>query len=168
MDITLITEAAPDGKKLNIREGMTLEELVKEQGPFKYDILLARVNGIDTELTEKLNEGDTVKLLDMRMQSANIAYQRGVTFIYLIAVRENLFRVTRHENDTAAVPVGIDNVQDICLGRDIETCQRLIEKKDIRLLHQDRCKRQSLLHTAGHPLDLDINEFGHLESGDIG
>ncbi|MBE6029468.1 MAG: nucleoside kinase [Clostridiales bacterium] len=88
MDITLITEAAPDGEKLNIRDGMTLEELVKEQGPFKYDILLARVNGIDTELTEKLNEGDTVKLLDMRIQSANIAYQRGVTFIYLIAVRE--------------------------------------------------------------------------------
>ena len=88
MNITLITEAAPGGEKLNIKEGMTLEELVKEQGPFKYNILLARVNGIDTELTEKLNEGDTVKLLDMRMQSANIAYQRGVTFIYLIAVRE--------------------------------------------------------------------------------
>ena len=88
MDIKLITEAAPDGEKLNIREGMTLEELVREHGPFKYDILLARVNGIDTELTAKLNEGDTVKLLDMRTQSANIAYQRGVTFIYLIAVRE--------------------------------------------------------------------------------
>ena len=88
MNIKLITEAAPDGEKLNIREGMTLEELVREQGPFKYDILLARVNGTDIELTAKLNEGDTVKLLDMRTQSANIAYQRGVTFIYLIAVRE--------------------------------------------------------------------------------
>ncbi len=91
MDIKLITEAAPDGEKLNIREGMTLEELVRERGPFKYDILLARVNGADTELTSRLNEGDTVKLLDMRTQSANIAYQRGVTFIYLIAVRE-IFR----------------------------------------------------------------------------
>ena len=88
MNIKLITEAAPDGEKLNIREGMTLEELVRERGPFKYDILLAKVNGIDVELTAKLNEGDTVKLLDMRTQSANIAYQRGVTFIYLIAVRE--------------------------------------------------------------------------------
>ena len=88
MEIKLITEAAPDGEKLNIREGMTLEDLVGEQGPFEYDILLARVNGIDTELTAKLNEGDTVMLLDMRNQSANIAYQRGVTFIYLIAVRE--------------------------------------------------------------------------------
>ena len=88
MNIKLITEAAPDGEKLNIREGMTLEELVREQGPFKYDILLARVNETDIELTAKLNEGDTVKLLDMRTQSANIAYQRGVTFIYLIAVRE--------------------------------------------------------------------------------
>ena len=73
MEIKLITEAAPDGEKLNIREGMTLEDLVGEQGPFEYDILLARVNGIDTELTAKLNEGDTVKLLDMRNQSANIA-----------------------------------------------------------------------------------------------
>ncbi|MGX8774560.1 MAG: nucleoside kinase [Bacillota bacterium] len=88
MDIKLITEAAPDGEKLNIREGETLEELVREREPFKYDILLARVNGVDTELTAKLNEGDTIKLLDMRTQSANIAYQRGVTFIYLIAVRE--------------------------------------------------------------------------------
>ena len=91
MDIKLITEAAPDGEKLNIRDGETIEELVAEHGPFKYDILLARVNGVDTELTAKLNEGDTVKLLDMRNQSANIAYQRGVTFIYLIAVRE-IFR----------------------------------------------------------------------------
>ena len=88
MDIKLITEAAPDGEKLNIREGMTFEELARETGPYQYDILLARVNGIDTELTAKVNEGDTVRFLDMRTQSANITYQRGVTFIYLIAVRE--------------------------------------------------------------------------------
>ena len=55
----------------------------------------------------------------------------------LIAVRENLFCVARHENDTAAFPVGIDNVQDVCLGRNIESCQRFIEKKDVRLLHQN-------------------------------
>ena len=55
MDIKLITEAAPDGEKRNIREGMTLEELVRETGPYPYDILLARVNGIDTELTAKVN-----------------------------------------------------------------------------------------------------------------
>ena len=102
MNIKLITEAVPDGEKLNIREGMTLEELVAEQGPFKNDILLARVNEADTELTEKLNEGDIVKFLDMRTQSANIAYQRGVTFIYLIAVRE-VFATLGIENADAEI-----------------------------------------------------------------
>ena len=53
MNIYLKTEAAPDGEQLNIREGMTIEDLVKERGPFKYDILLARRNGRDTDLTEQ-------------------------------------------------------------------------------------------------------------------
>lgn len=88
MNIILKTEAAPDGEQLNIREGITIEELVKEQGPFPHDILLARLNGLDTELTETLKEGDSVVLLDMRHQSANMAYQRSLTYIYLMAVDE--------------------------------------------------------------------------------
>ena len=88
MNILLKTEAAPDGEQLNIREGMTIEELVKERGPFQYDILLARLNGRDTDLTETLKEGDSVALLDMRSQCANLTYQRSLTFIYLMAVDE--------------------------------------------------------------------------------
>ena len=88
MNIKLRTEAAPDGEQLNIREGMTIEDLVKERGPFKYDILLARRNGRDTDLTEQLEEGDSVAFLDMRNQSANLTYQRSLTFIYLMAVNE--------------------------------------------------------------------------------
>ena len=88
MNIYLKTEAAPDGEQLNIREGMTIEDLVKERGPFEYDILLARRNGRDTDLTEQLEEGDSVAFLDMRNQSANLTYQRSLTFIYLMAVYE--------------------------------------------------------------------------------
>jgi len=88
MNIILKTGAAPDGEKLNIREGITIEEFVRENGPFLHDILLARVNGLDTELTEVLKEGDSLQLLDMRTQSANLTYQRSMTFIYLIAVNE--------------------------------------------------------------------------------
>ena len=88
MNIILKTEAAPDGEKLNIKEGMTIEDLAKVKGPFQYDILLARLNGRDTDLTEQLKEGDSVALLDMRNQSANLTYQRSLTFIYLMAVNE--------------------------------------------------------------------------------
>ena len=88
MNIKLITEAEPDGKIINIKDGSTVENLIQETGPYTYDILLADVNGLDTELTEKLKEGDSVEPLDMRAQGANLAYQRSIVFIYIIATNQ--------------------------------------------------------------------------------
>ena len=102
MNIILRTEAVPDGENITIREGMTLEELAAECGPFAHDILLARVNGLDTELTEIIKEGDSVQFLDMRTQSANLTYQRSLTFIYLIAVSE-IFSQIGIENADAEI-----------------------------------------------------------------
>ena len=34
-------DSVKDGEQLNIEEGMTIEDLIREKGPFKYDILLA-------------------------------------------------------------------------------------------------------------------------------
>lgn len=104
MEIILKTEAAASDRKLNINKSMTLEELAEYTGPNKYKILLAKVNGRDTELTETLEDGDVVELLDMRTHSADLVYQRGLTLLYLAAVRD-----VYAARGTEGVKVEIDN-----------------------------------------------------------
>lgn len=104
MEILLKTNQNRDEKKLNIEHEITLAELAGKTGPHPYRILLARVNGLDTELTETVKEDDVIEFLDMRTQSANLVYQRGLTMLYLAAVRE-----VCSETGEAAVKVEIDN-----------------------------------------------------------
>ena len=102
MNILMKYDSVKDGEQLNIEEGMTIEDLIREKGPFKYDILLASLNGRDTELTEELKEGDSVELLDMRTQGANLTYQRSLNYIYIIAVKE-IFAQLGVENADAEI-----------------------------------------------------------------
>jgi len=102
MNILMKYDTVKDGEQLNIREGMTIEDLIREKGPFQYDILLASLNGRDTELTEELKEGDSVELLDMRTQGANLTYQRSLNYIYIIAVKE-IFAQLGVENADAEI-----------------------------------------------------------------
>lgn len=60
----------------------------KAEGMECYEFLLARVNGMDSELGETVKEGDRVELLDMRVHAADLVYQRGLAFVYTIAVRD--------------------------------------------------------------------------------
>lgn len=86
MKIQLIKEK--EKTEINIEKGMTLEELAIKTGPYPYKILLARVNGRDCELTEKPEEDDRIEFLDMRTYSAELTYQRGLSMLYLVAVRD--------------------------------------------------------------------------------
>ncbi len=84
-------------KTIDVDPKTTLAELaLKFQEGSPYRILLARVNGNDRELADTLTEagassGDkpaTVEFLDMRTHSADLTYQRGVSMIYLKAIRD--------------------------------------------------------------------------------
>lgn len=66
--------------------GLLADIAAEEKGEFRF--ILARVNGVDTELTEKVSEGDCVELLDMRTRCADLAYQRSITLVYLAAIRD--------------------------------------------------------------------------------
>ena len=78
---------------------VSLEKLAERiQGECPYRILLARVNGVDRELAEKIDpERDfagsdelVIEFLDMRTHSAELTYQRGISMIYLKAVKDVL------------------------------------------------------------------------------
>lgn len=71
-----------------------LKDLSDEyQSRHPYRILIARVNGMDRELTEHIGEDAVVEFLDMRTYSANLAYQHSVSLLYLKAVMDVLGNV---------------------------------------------------------------------------
>ncbi|MBQ6495708.1 MAG: nucleoside kinase [Firmicutes bacterium] len=122
-------------KRIDVDPKTTLEEIAKEfQKDRPYRILLARVNGDDRELIDTVEQvvwdtpGDElfVDFLDMRTHSADIMYQRGLSMIYLKAVRD-LF-------DAEAV---IDNTLNkgfytkVRLGRDLS--DEDVEKIEARM-----------------------------------
>ena len=91
MKIRLQTTANKDIIELERNEPFTLEELVSEyQAELPYRVLLATVNGVDRELTTEINKDAFIILRDMRTNSANLAYQRSLTMMYLVAVRDVL------------------------------------------------------------------------------
>lgn len=91
--------------KLKIKYGGGEEDVIREtpvllkdlsdeyQSRHPYRILIARVNGMDRELTEHIGEDAVVEFLDMRTYSANLAYQHSVSLLYLKAVMDVLGNV---------------------------------------------------------------------------
>ncbi len=74
-----------------IENGMTLAQIadkftIEEKLPYR--ILLAGLNGRDTELTAAPKEGDKIHLLDMRTRSADLVYQRTLSMVFLLAVQD--------------------------------------------------------------------------------
>ena len=91
MKIRLETTVNQDIIELERSEPFTLEELAKEyQDEAPYRILLARVIGVDRELTTTVSQDAYIKFYDQRTQSANLAYQRSLSLLYLYAVRDVL------------------------------------------------------------------------------
>lgn len=89
MKVLLKKEINTDFEKIEVRENITGEELYntyKEQLP--YTVLLMKVNNDIKGLAEKIPEGSTIEFLDMRTQSANLAYQSGLTMVYLKAIKD--------------------------------------------------------------------------------
>ena len=91
MHIRLHTTINKEVIELEREQPFTLEELAKEyQDQAPYRILLARVNGVDRELTTVVDKDAEIVLYDQRQHAADLAYQRSLSFLYLAAVREVL------------------------------------------------------------------------------
>lgn len=107
----------------------TLAQIAEKfQADRPYRILLARVNGEDRELADTLMEaaafsGDklpVIDFLDMRVHSADLTYQRGVSMVYLKAVKDVL---------------GVDAVIDNSLNKGFYTKPKVgrdITSEDVR------------------------------------
>ncbi|MCI7146304.1 MAG: nucleoside kinase [Clostridiales bacterium] len=91
MKIELRLESDGSWIPREVPEGMLLSELAEEyREQMPYRVLLARVNGFVRELTEPVEADSRTELLDVRDHSADLAYQRSLSMIYVLAVRRVL------------------------------------------------------------------------------
>ena len=89
--ISLKTTTSNEYIELERQSPFLLEDLVKEfQDQLPYRVLLASVNGTDRELTTEIKEDSRIEFFDMRRHSADLVYQRSLSFLYLKAVRDVL------------------------------------------------------------------------------
>ena len=87
---------APDAEiqEIEVEKGITAETLAKKyQSGLPYQILAAKINNRVRGLTAAIDESCSVTLLDIRDQTANLIYQRSVSFIYLKAIHDVLGNV---------------------------------------------------------------------------
>ncbi len=77
--------------ELERSEPFPIVDLVKEyEQQLQYRVLLADVNGTERELTTLVRADADIQLYDMRTHSADLAYQRSLSFLYLKAVKDIL------------------------------------------------------------------------------
>ena len=124
-------------KTIDVDPQATLAEIAEKfQADRPYRILLARVNGEDRELADNLMKaaafsGDkipVIEFLDMRIHSADLTYQRGVSMVYLKAVKDVL---------------GVDAVIDNSLNKGFYTKPKVgrdITSEDVRKI-ENRMRR---------------------------
>lgn len=146
--------------KLKIKYGGGEENVVREmpvllkdlsdeyQSRHPYRILIARVNGMDRELTEYIGEDAVVEFLDMRTYSANLAYQHSVSLLYLKAVMDVLGNVgVEIENSLnkglyteikTPAPVTQEQVEAV------QTRMRQLVEEDLPVIREEYTKQQAI------------------------
>lgn len=135
MRIDLKTEPRGEFEKLELRRGITIEELYKERKEqLPYTVLAAKVDNRFEDLNFRLEKDCRVELLDMRTQAANLIYQYSLSLIYLKAVSDCL----------GDVGVEIQNslnkgmYTEIKAGRSITAKEvRAIEKRMYEIVEED-------------------------------
>ena len=71
-----------NNQEITIDKGTTLQELsVDYQHDFKYDIILAKVNGEHTELSHVIKPNEKIEFFDLYEREANRVYLNGLIFI---------------------------------------------------------------------------------------
>ena len=85
MDSVKVTVA---GNTIKVTDGTSLEELSKlYQDEFKYDIILAKVDGIYEELNETIHKDCTVEFFDLTDKGANQVYLNGLIYLVIYATK---------------------------------------------------------------------------------
>lgn len=91
LNVKLFREARSEAEDLLVPKGTRIEELYLERrSHLPYRVITARVNGDDVSLNEPLVKSCEVVFCDIRENTANRAFQRGLSLVYLKAVRETL------------------------------------------------------------------------------
>lgn len=76
------------GNVINIDYGTTLEELSKNyQADFKYDIIVAKVDGIYKELTETITTNCEIEFFDLTYRGANQIYVNGLVYLTIVSFK---------------------------------------------------------------------------------
>lgn len=77
-----------NNEEVKVNRGITLEELSKSyQDNFKYEIILAKVDGIYKELTETISKNCTIEFFDLTNRGANQVYLNGLIFLTIYAFK---------------------------------------------------------------------------------
>lgn len=77
-----------NGNTIEVTDGTSLEELSKlYQDNFKYDIILAKVDGIYEELNETIHKDCTIEFLDLTDKGANQVYLNGLIYLVIYATK---------------------------------------------------------------------------------
>lgn len=78
-----------NGNTLEVTKGTTLEELSKlYQNDFKYEIILAKVNGIYEELTKVITRDCVVEFFDLTEKGANQVFLNGLIYLVIYATKK--------------------------------------------------------------------------------
>ena len=72
-------------------KNITLLEISNNfKSEYKYDIIIASVNNKVTELNRKIEKDCTDDFYDIKHELGNIVYERGLTYLYIKAVKDVL------------------------------------------------------------------------------
>ena len=126
-----------NNKTIYVERGITLEKLSKQyQGEYKYEIILAKVDGIYKELTETVHKPCTIEFFDLTDRGANQVYLNGLVYLTVYAFKK-LFG-----NNDIKINHSLDK------GLYIETTIKLQEEDIIKLEEQ-----MKLLVNQNLPID---------------
>lgn len=77
-----------NGNSVEVDYGITLEELSKNyQENFKYEIIVAKVDGIYKELTDTITKSCEIEFLDLTNRGANQIYLNGLVYLTIYAFK---------------------------------------------------------------------------------
>jgi len=78
-----------NGSILEVDYGTTLENISKNyQDNFKYEIIVAKVDGIYRELTDTITKECEIEFFDLTNRGANQIYLNGLVFLMIVAFRK--------------------------------------------------------------------------------
>lgn len=96
MKIQVFIREGSEGIRMDVPEGISLEELCRIMPEETKGIICAKCENRFVDLTYRIHKETDVILLDMRTQAANLIYQNSLSFIYVRAIAD-LFPEARVE-----------------------------------------------------------------------